>query len=292
MWAGSACGDLGERPVSAATALGSVSRSLRSLLLDEMTIVPATPVTLLAPDEAAGDRRINLFLCQVREHPQLRNLDYQLRPRTAGTLVAPPLSLVLSYLMTAHTVSDPQTGNADAHAMLGEAMRVFHQHPVVPEASLEDDLAEAREELRIVQVPLDTEEISQVWGTFDRPFRLSVMYEVSVVQLDQSPSADRVIAPRVRTVGVPEVRAPFVPPRLTGIDPASGPPGTVVTVHGTHLEGWKASVTMTGVEVVVDLPLVADSFTFTLPATLDPGFHRLRVDISRLARATFFVEVT
>jgi hypothetical protein len=278
--------------MSAAIALGSVSKSLRGLLLDEMTLRPTIPVTLLSPDEPAGDRRINLFLYRVREHPQLRNLDYQLKPGATGTLVAPPLSLVLSYLVTAHAVSDPQTGNADAHAILGEAMRVFHQHPVVPQASLEDDLDEAREELRIVQVPLDTEEISRLWGTFEKPFRLSVMYEVSVVQLDQSPTAERPVPSRVRTVGVPDVRAPFVPPRLTGIVPVSGPAGTVVTVHGAHLAGWRASATISGTELVTGLALSADSFTFTVPATLDPGFHRVRVDLSRLARATFFFEVT
>jgi hypothetical protein len=278
--------------MSASTALGSVSRSLRSLLIDEMDLTPEIKVTLLAPDEAAGDRRINLFLYRVQEHPQLRNLDYQLKPGTADTLLAPPLSLVLSYLMTAHAASDPETGNADAHAILGEAMRVFHQFPVVPEANLEDDLDEAREELRIVQVPLDSEEISQVWGTFDKPFRLSVMYEVSVVQLDQSPTAERLIPHRVRTVGVPDIRPPFAPPQLTGIAPVSGPIGTVVTAHGAHLAGWQASAAMSGVQVVRGMPLMADSFAFAVPATLDPGFHRVRIDISRLARATFFFEVT
>ncbi|WP_119730205.1 DUF4255 domain-containing protein [Thermomonospora amylolytica] len=278
--------------MSTSTALGSVSKSLRSLLLDQMTITPVIPVTLLAPDEVAEERRVNLFLYRVREHPQLRNLDHRLKPGTSDTLIAPPLSLILSYLMTAYVVNDPQTGNADAHSILGEAMRVFHQHPVVPEANLEDDLDEAREELRIVQVPLDIEEIGQLWSIFDKRFRLSVTYEVSVVQLDQSPAAERPLARRVRTVGVPEVRAPFTPPQVTGISPVSGPAGTVVTVHGAHLAGWRADATMTGTTVVTGLPLTEDSFTLTVPATLEPGFHRLRIDVSRLARATFFFEVT
>jgi hypothetical protein len=278
--------------MSASTALGSVGKSLRNLLMDRMTINPAVTVTLLAPDETGGNRRVNLFLYRVQEHPQLRNADYHLKPGTSGILVAPPLSLVLSYLMTAHAVTDPDTGNADAHALLGEAMRVFHQHPVVPRDNLEDDLEDAREELRIVQVPLDSEEVSRVWGTFDKPFRLSVMYEVSVVQLDQSSDTERPLPQRVRTIGVPDVRAPFVPPRVTGLAPVSGPPGTVVTVTGEQLTGWRATAAISGTEVLAGIPVTGDAFTFTVPATLGTGFHRVRVDVSRLARATFFFEVT
>lgn len=278
--------------MSAPTAIGAVSRSLRNELLDLMDITPTVDVTLLAPDEtASSSRRVNLFLYRVAEHATLRNADYRLRPGTSDTLDAPPLSLVLSYLMTAYATNDPATGNADAHAILGSAMRVFYERPVVPSDLLEDDLADASEELRIAPVTLGTEDISRVWSTFDAPFRPFVAYEVSVVQLDQSVQAGGTIAPRVRTIGVPQVRAPFDPPRIAGMQPVSGPPGTVVTVVGTHLASWRVTVTVSGIEAV-SIPLDGDEFRFAVPATLDPGFHQVRIDISRLARSTAFFEVT
>ncbi len=277
--------------MSRSIALGSVSKSLRNLLLEEMTITPKVPITLLGPDEPGDARRVNLFLHRVEEHPQLRNNDFRLKRGTPDTLIAPPLPLVLTYLMTAYAVTDADTGNADAQSILGEAMRVFYQHPVVPDIHLEDDLSESGEELRAIRLPLDAEEVSRIWTTFDEPFRLSVQYEVSVVQLDQSPAAERPIPQRVRTIGVPDVRAPFDPPRLVGIHPISGPTGTAVTVTGENLTGWRATVGMTGVEVVAGMPLTGDTFVFAVPAGLDPGFHRIRIDVSRMARTTLFFEV-
>ena len=228
--------------MSASTALGAVSRSLRNLLLSEMSITPQVPVTLLGPDESGAPRRVNLFLYRVEEHPQLRNREFSLRAGTTSTLAAPPLSLVLYYVLTAYAASDPQTGAADAHAILGDAMRVLYEHPVIPDADLEGDLGDAHEQLRVMQVALDSEELGRVWATFDAPYRLSAMYEISVVQLDQSAGTDATVAERVRTIGVPDVRAPFSPPRLVGIEPVAGAPGTVVTVTGEDLAGWTAEV--------------------------------------------------
>ncbi len=278
--------------MSASTALGAVSRSLRNLLVAEMSISPPVPVTLLGPDEVGAVRRVNLFLYRVEEHPQLRNQQFQLRAGTTGTLTAPPLSLVLYYVLTAYAASDPQTGAADSHAILGDAMRTLYEHPVIPPANLVDDLGQAREELRLMQVVLDSEELGRIWATFDAPYRLSAMYEVSVVQLDQSAATDETMARRVRTIGVPDVRAPYRPPSVTGIDPISGPTGTSVTVTGESLAGWQANVEVTGADAAADLAITADSFQFTVPAGLDPGFHQVRIDVSRLARATFFFEVT
>ncbi len=277
--------------MSASTALGSVSRSLRNLLIAEMTIAPTVTVTLLAPDEAGAARRVNLFLYRLQEHPQFRNNDFSLRAGTTATLAAPPLSLKLHYVMTAFAANDPQTGNADAHAILGDAMRVLYEHPVIPDAHLVDDLGQAREQLRVMQVPLDSDEFGRVWSTFDVPYRLSAMYEVSVVQLDQSATTDATLAERVRTIGVPQVQAPFVPPVLNGITPGSGPLGTTVTVSGENLEGWQANVHMTDVEAAADVALLGDSFTFDVPAGLDAGFHQVKVEVSQLTRATFFFEV-
>ena len=199
---------------------------------------------------------------------------------------------MLYYVLTAYAASDPQTGAADAHAILGDAMRVLYEHPVIPDADLEGDLDDAHEQLRVMQVALDSEELGRIWATFDAPYRLSAMYEISVVQLDQSAGTDATVAERVRTIGVPDVRAPFSPPRLVDIQPVTGPPGTNVTVSGEDLAGWTAEVRVSGTEAASGLAITDDTFTFAVPAGLDPGFHQVRIDVSRLARATFAFEVT
>lgn len=169
--------------MSAATAIGMVSESLRNLLAAEMTIAPPVAVTILAPDETGGDRRINMFLYRVVENPAFKNNDWQLKRGEATRIVPPPLSLNLYYLVTPYAQNDPLTGNATAHEMLGEAMRVFHEHAVVPPSALVPGLRDAAEQIKIMLNPLNPDELGRIWSTFSQPFRLSVMYEISVIQL-------------------------------------------------------------------------------------------------------------
>lgn len=278
--------------MSDATAIGMVSESLRNLLVGEMTITPAVNVTILAPDEPGGNRRINLFLYKVQENPFLKNMDWQVRPGAPTQLIPPPLSLTLYYLLTPYSQNDPQTGNAAAHEILGEAMRVFYENPIVPETYLVLGLQDSRERLKIALNSLDLDELGRVWATFTEPFRLSVLYEISVVQLDMLTESERAMAQRVRQIGVPEVRAPFSPPVVDRIDPSSGPAGTTVTLRGAHFDGWVGYVTMTGRMILDGAELSGDEFIVTVPADMPAGFHELRIDISHLHRRVFFFEVT
>lgn len=279
--------------MSASTAIGMVSESLRNLLVGEMTLTPAPNVTVLAPDEPGGsNRRINLFLYKAQESASLKNLDWQPKRGNSSQLVPPPLSLNLFYLMTPYAPNDPQSGNSAAHEILGEAMRVFYENPVVAEEYLVDGLVDANHQIRIMLNTLDLEELSTVWSTFTQPFRLSVLYEVSIVQIDMLPASERAMAARVRTIGVPSIRAPFSPPVVHSVTPASGPAGTTLTFTGEHLSGWRAYVTLMRNTIVDGVGISGDSFDVVLPTPLDAGFHEIRVDVSHLFRKTFFFEVT
>jgi hypothetical protein len=269
-----------------------VSESIRNLLLGEMTLSPAVGVTILAPDEGGGNRRVNLFLYKVQENPFLRNQDWQVKPGSPDRLVPPPLSLDLFYLLTPYAQNDPQTGNTSTHEILGEAMRVFYENPIISQTYLVAGLKSAREQVRIAQNTLDPEELSHIWNTFTQPFRLSVLYQVSVVQLDMLPASEQAMAKRVRTIGVPEVRAPFLPPTVNAVDPVSGAAGTVITFEGENLAGWRAYVAITGRLLLDGQALAGNTFTMTVPADLPQGFHEIKVDISHLYRRIFFFEVT
>jgi hypothetical protein len=278
--------------MSVSTAIGLVSASLRNLLVGEMHLSPAIPVTILAPDEPGGDQRVNLFLYKIEENAFLKNEDWTSKPGNANQLVPPPLSLNLYYLMTPYARNDPQTGNVTAHEILGEAMRVFYENPVIPQDHLEADLKTAREEFRIVYNALDPEELSRLWTTFAQPFRLSVRYQISTVQLDMLPAQERPLPKRVRTIGVPGVRAPFTPPAVLDLAPVSATAGTAVTFSGQNLAGWRATVVI-GDQVLVDKQrLAGDTFDVTIPADTQPGLYDIRVDVSRLFRRTFVFEVT
>ena len=192
--------------MSASTAIGMVSESLRHLLVTKMTLTPPVAVTVLAPDETGGDRRVNLFLYRILENSTLKNLDWHVKPGDVTRITPPPLSLNLYYLLTAYAQNDTLTGNATAHEMLGEAMRVFHEHAVVPTDTLVQGLRGASEQIKIMLNPLEPDELGRLWSTFSQPFRLSVRYEISVVQLEAR--HERPVSPRVQRTGVPKVSLP------------------------------------------------------------------------------------
>jgi Pvc16 N-terminal domain/IPT/TIG domain len=278
--------------MSASTAIGMVSASLRNLLAGEMRLSPGVDVTVLAPDEPGGNRRVNLFLYKLEENPFLRNQEPTVRPGVPNQLVPAPLSLNLFYLLTPYAPNDPQTGNATAHQILGEAMRVLYEHPVVPRDHLDAGLRDARERLQVGQCTLNTEELSNLWTTFSQPFRLSVLYQVSTVQLDRLAAAQRPLPNRVRRVAVPQVRQPLAPPAILEMTPTSGPVGTPVTFSGSNLTGWTGSVLIGGTAVLEGQALTDEPFTVTIPGDLLPGFYDVQVDISRLFRRVFLFEVT
>jgi len=276
--------------MSASTAIGMVSESLRNLLVTEMTLTPPVAVTILAPDETGGDRRVNLFLYRILENSTLKNLDWQVKRGDPSLIAPPPLSLNMYYLMTPYSQNDPLIGNATAHEILGEAMRVFHEHAVVPQNVLVSGLRDAKEQIKIMLNPLDPDELGRVWSTFAQPFRLSVMYEVSVVQLELH--SERPMSKRVQRTGVSDVRAPFRPPVVEQLTPLSGPVGAQITVSGQYLSGWPTSLSITGRKIIDSTPLTGDTMTATIPAGLAPGFHEVQVDVAHLHRRVFFFEVS
>ena len=278
--------------MSASTAISMVGESLKEFLEGEMQLVPSVDVTLLAPDESQANGRVNLFLYKVQESPYQRNMDWQVSPDDASQLRPPPLTLNLFYLMTPYAHNDPHTGNTNTHAILGEAMRVLHEIPVVPDTYLVTGLDGAREQIKVMPGVLDMEELTKIWSTFSQPFRLSVAYEVSVIQIDQSDDSNRIMATRVEHIGVPQVSAPFSPPIIHDINPKQGAAGISVTISGTGFDGWRAYVSITGIRIADALPITGDSFNVTIPGELQEGFHQLRIDVSHLARQTFFFEVT
>ncbi|MFI7690062.1 DUF4255 domain-containing protein [Nonomuraea sp. NPDC049655] len=269
--------------MSDSTAIGMVSASLRKLLLEEFRLCPAPKVTILAPDEQGPDRRLNLFLYKLVENPFLKNQDWTAHE---GGIVPPPLSLSLFYMLTAYAPNDDQLGNVTAQQLLGEAMRIFSQHAAIPARYLESGLHAARERLNIVSDDSGLEELTNLWSAFSQPFRLSVPYRVSTLQIDQSPGDPHPVPKRVRRIGVPEPRVSFKPPVVTEMTGS----GTELSFAGTHLTGWQVSIWLGGIPLVAGRPLTGDTFTSPLPPGLAPGLYEVRVEISGMFRRTFLYE--
>jgi hypothetical protein len=192
-------------------AIGGVSVSLKTLLEDRMELPTGLPAGFTAPkvtistpgSEGNGEQdfknpRVNLFLYRVTENGHLKNQEIP-GHGLPGAYGHPPLSLDLHYVLTAYGMNEPQdVASIDervAHYLLGSAMRVLHDHPVMTKELrtvrsptgnqiLDQSLAGEFEQVKLYLDPISLEDLSKVWTALMLSYRLSVAYKVTVVQIE------------------------------------------------------------------------------------------------------------
>jgi hypothetical protein len=281
--------------MSSALAIAGVSRTLRSLLRDRME-QPPVDVTIAPPDAVVTGmtgRRLNLYLYQISENGFLKNQEIpgQGHPADYGR---PPLSLDLHYLITAYGANDTNVdADLEAQQILGDAMRVFHEHPVVTEDLHEHDnpadplvldpsLVGQFEKIKVVLHPSSIEEFSRIWTALPQSnFRRSVAYHVSVVQIESRRPRRSVLPVRERVV----YAFPLQSPRITEIlrdPPFERVPNAVaevtdtIVVLGNNLAGRATRVRVGTVIVAVTAPRPT-RIALAVPNTAPAGLHAVQV---------------
>ncbi|MGH7393009.1 MAG: DUF4255 domain-containing protein [Candidatus Rokuibacteriota bacterium] len=163
--------------MSGYTVIGGVTRTLGEFLRTETGVnveYDRSPAEVI-PDTGP---LIHVYLYRVEPNPFFVNGDWI---RASDTVLQqPPIGLNLHYLITPHG-----TGQLQIQVTLGEIIRVFHDHAIIPPAAYDAALAGSTEELRVVPRPRSLEEMTELWRAFEgRSYRLAATYEASVVLID------------------------------------------------------------------------------------------------------------
>jgi hypothetical protein len=210
-------------------AISFVTKALRALVASQMT--SGSLVTLLPPGEdPPTGSGVNLYMYRTNESPYLKNVDWPGDRSGAPSRPEPALSLELFYLLTPFAAR-PQPNDVEdaAHRMLGQAMLVLHEHPILnrvhlpgfdANVALPDFLLNSYEDIRIRLHPVSMDELSKIWSTIGKPYRLSVAYEVTLVQLTPT-MPPTLAAGLVQSTGLTVVT--IGAPRITTLSPAQGP---------------------------------------------------------------------
>ena len=294
--------------MSTARAIEAVTLTLRKLIEDAVLAdLPGTSVTTRPPDRAReninGDQ-VNLFLYQTALNAAFRNMDMPLQTKP-GETGQPPLPLNLYYLVTAYSQAD---NDAVSHRLLGRAMGVLHDHPLLNAAEIEAALAESElqhqlERVRITHQPMAVEEMSKLWMIFQTNYRISAAYEVAVVLIESTrgataplPVLSRSGADDKGVISQPDLIPPF--PAIEGVLFPAGRTsallGDVLTISGNHLEGDSQVVEFSNRRldqpIAVDAQAGATDTEFkvkveknaaTDPATWPAGFYTMTAIIKR-----------
>lgn len=173
------------------TAIADVGETLVELLKENMRdIIPADSISLVSPGEIEGkdNIRLSLFLFQVEENTYLKNLDMEvLGP---SKLKTPPLALDLYYMLTSYPssgIQDRTERSAEEHRILGRAMQILHDNPMLTGSVLKGSLSAYDTELHVICSTLSLDDVTKIWSTFkDKSFRPSVCYQVTPVKIESS----------------------------------------------------------------------------------------------------------
>lgn len=187
--------------MSSPLSIASVTSVIKSVLENGLVMHGATAVvgelavTAMPPDRitTGADERsqLNIYLYRITPNTAWRTIPSEATQSNGARAV--PLSLDLHYLLTAY-------GERDYHAetLLGSAMELLHQMPVLTHETIAPTLASLAERSgsgasvfadvidsidRITLSPefLSMEDLTKLWSALQARFRLSATYQVSVL---------------------------------------------------------------------------------------------------------------
>ncbi|CAL9604007.1 DUF4255 domain-containing protein [Streptomyces sp. enrichment culture] len=182
-------GDFGVIADVSSVLVHTLTRSLHGLSQVEP---PIAELNDLSETVQTPPPKLTVFLYEIAEDPTSRNRPpVRSQPPGPPTTSKPPMALLLRYLIT------PWGGDQTTqHRMLGRALQTFYDDAILDGTRLSGSLAGGTDALHLTLTPLTLDQKSWVWYAIQKPYRLSLNYEVRVVNLD----------PAVRT-GVRPVRS-------------------------------------------------------------------------------------
>lgn len=156
-------------------------------------------VTLNNPEEMRTNNveGLSVWLYRVERDDQLLNAP-PARPQPNRVLPT-PLPLRLHYLLTPVVTIDPAFPAVSPgleQELLGKVLQLLYQRPVLRGADLRDTLTGSEERLTLRLEPMSLEEITRVWHALQRPYQLSLSYEVTLAMIapETQPSVSSPVA--------------------------------------------------------------------------------------------------
>ena len=175
------------------SVIADVSATLQAVLTAAyQQLDPAAPpvaqISDLQGNIITAPARVTIFLFETVEDPSKKN-----RPRIRVPpppappppppnriySQKPPMALLLRYMMT------PWSGGWETdHRLLGRTLQVLYDGAIISGTQLQGGLADTDQALKVTLAPITLDERARVWFAIQKPYRLSITYEVRVINLD------------------------------------------------------------------------------------------------------------
>lgn len=171
------------RAVASFRAIADVSEILRRTLDAGVGTIGATCIIHDLVAAPAVGMTLTLTLYEIAEDPSARNKpDIRVVQNNQVTLQRSPTAILLRYVITAWS------GNVvDDQVILGRAVQTLYEHAIVSGPDLSGTSLIANDEaIAVTMIQQSIEDRTHVWRAYEKPYRLSINYEVRVVKIEAS----------------------------------------------------------------------------------------------------------
>ena len=145
----------------------------------------------LTPEPIASPESIGLCMPQEPEDFQLTAWIYNFEEQKGGGGFRPdpadptieryaPMQIKLYILITAHSKAPPQTRSADEYRIIGRAMQIIRDIPVIETEYLEGSLASEEASLNVEMLKLSSDDLTKIWNNPSKPVKMSFALSVLV----------------------------------------------------------------------------------------------------------------
>jgi len=110
-----------------------------------------------------------------------------------------PLQLKLNALVSAHSKAPAQTRLADEYKIIGRAMQIIYDTPIIPPTMLIGSLARTGVPMQVQYLNINNDELTKIWNNGNKIIKPSFSVQISAVTIESN---------RIRPVG----------PRVTSTD--------------------------------------------------------------------------
>ena len=166
------------------TALVEAGNGLVELLRDNLTPEPIANrevIALCSPHEPENNQ-LTLYLYQVEEDTQGVQSGFYQADR--NTLRKRPTKYNLRFLVTAHSKAPVQLKEADQYRMIGAALQVLKDHPVIDAKYLAGSLAEQDATINVVLEKTSQDQLLKIWNNTSNNYKLSFVVLLSGIEIE------------------------------------------------------------------------------------------------------------
>lgn len=168
------------------SVVADVGNGLVKLLRSQMVpdlIANSEGIGLCSPADR-GDMSLGLYLYDIRESEEV--VGEGMRPAGEDAQRFPSRFLSLYYMVTAYSSSDIKFRAAQEHRIIGKALQVFMDHPVLDEEYLGEEGKRMTYPVRLEFLKLENEEKVKLWTFPDVAYKLSLFFRVAPVELEST----------------------------------------------------------------------------------------------------------